>query len=590
MAGKSLDIETIFVSDRDWLAEHVGQVYREYNTHRSQWLDEKRELRNYLFATDTRSTSNQTLPWKNSTTLPKLTQIYDNLIANYFAALFPNEDWLEWESKSQDDADKDKAAIVKEWMKAKLKQQDFETTALTLLADFVRDGNVFADTEYVHDLTIDSIGGSTVKYTGPYIRRISPIDMVFNPTAPTFDDSFKIKRKITTLGELAKDIRDNPDAGYLQEAFDMIVQDRQQFQRLDKGTRLKSDGYQVDGFSSIEHYYGTQYVELLEFHGNYFDVDKNELHDNVIVVIADRRKVILHKTNPSWTGTSRIKHAGWRLRPDNLYAMGPLDNLVGMQYRIDHLENLRADAFDMIAYPLVKISGVVDDFDYAPGERIYVSEEGDVGFMSPDVTVLQADTQIQMLENRMEEMAGAPRQAMGIRTPGEKTKYEVQTLENAASRIFQSKINHFERTFLRPLLNDFLELGRRYTDTAEHIKVMNDELAVATFKTVSKDDLNVNGTLEPKGATHFARKANMLQNLTNYANSALAQDPSVNSHFSGVKLAHLIEELMELKKYDLVEPNIKITEEMQRQRLITSAENTLASEGTPVGQPVPQGQ
>ena len=47
--------------------------------------------------------------------------------------------------------------------------------------------------------------------------------------------------------------------------------------------------------------------------------------------------------------------AGWRPRPDNLYAMGPLDNLVGMQYRIDHLENLKSDVFDQIAYPILKI-------------------------------------------------------------------------------------------------------------------------------------------------------------------------------------------------------------------------------------------
>jgi hypothetical protein len=41
--------------------------------------------------------------------------------------------------------------------------------------------------------------------------------------------------------------------------------------------------------------------------------------------------------------------------------MGPLDNLVGMQYRIDHLENLKADVFDLIAFPPLKIKGYVED-------------------------------------------------------------------------------------------------------------------------------------------------------------------------------------------------------------------------------------
>jgi hypothetical protein len=74
-----------------------------------------------------------------------------------------------------------------------------------------------------------------------------------------------------------------------------------------------------------------------------------------------------NEENPSWLGKCPIFHAGWRERPDNLYAMGPLDNLVGMQYRIDHLENLKADVFDQIAYPILKIRGDVEDFDFEPG-------------------------------------------------------------------------------------------------------------------------------------------------------------------------------------------------------------------------------
>jgi len=50
---------------------------------------------------------------------------------------------------------------------------------------------------------------------------------------------------------------------------------------------------------------------------------------------------------------------------------------------------------------------------------------------------------------------------MGFRSPGEKTKYEVQRLENASARIFQNKINQFEEQIVEPLLNAMLELARR---------------------------------------------------------------------------------------------------------------------------------
>ena len=65
--------------------------------------------------------------------------------------------------------------------------------------------------------------------------------------------------------------------------------------------------------------------------------------------------------------------------------MGPLDNLVGMQYRIDHLENLKADVFDQIAYPIIKIRGDVEDFDFEPAARIYMGEEPHRGIFQKSV-------------------------------------------------------------------------------------------------------------------------------------------------------------------------------------------------------------
>ena len=65
-----------------------------------------KELRNYIYATDTRTTSNSKLPWTNSTTTPKLTQIADNLHANYFSALFPQKRFFRFEAHDEDSSTK----------------------------------------------------------------------------------------------------------------------------------------------------------------------------------------------------------------------------------------------------------------------------------------------------------------------------------------------------------------------------------------------------------------------------------------------------------------------------------------------------
>jgi len=327
-------------------------------------------------------------------------------------------------------------------------------------------------------------------------------------------------------------------------------------------TLEKGDGFVADGFSNIQHYYGSNYVEVLTFYGDIFDTNTNELKENRVITVVDRAYIIEDKAFPSWIGQDAIFHAGWRSRPDNLWAMGPLDNLVGMQYRIDHLENLKADVFDQIALPLLKIRGDVEDFEYQPGGRIYMGEEGDVAPMVPDATALNADFQIQALENKMEEFAGAPRQAMGIRTPGEKTAFEVQTLQNAASRIFQHKASKFEREFIEPVLNAMLESARRNMDYVDTIRVLDDETGALLFQSITKEDITARGRITPVGARHFAERAQRLQNLNSLIQ--IKQDPTVGAHISGKKIAELLS--YELGEEALYGENISVQEQMETQQ------------------------
>jgi hypothetical protein len=575
MTKKALEISRKM--NRDSLAQFISQTWFNYHSQRSGKIDEWKELRNYIFATDTTTTSNKSLPWKNSTTLPKLCQIRDNLHSNYISALFPNDDWLKWEGYSHDDATAKKAIAIESYMANKTRESHFRTEFSKIIYDYIDYGNAFATYSFEASHRLDKDGNKIIDYIGPRLYRISPMDIVFNPLANTFKDSFKIVRSIKTIGELKEIAASEPDNIYLQKA----LENRDIFNKAKNSFGIenfdKAEGFEIDGFGNYFEYLQSGYVEVLEFYGDIHDQETDNYETGQVITIIDRAWVIRKEPYPSWLGHAPIYHVGWRTRTDNLWAMGPLDNLVGLQYRIDHLENLKADAMDLGVLPPLVIKGEVEEFTYGPGEEIHIDENGDIVELAKNVQwVISANNEINMILSLMEQLAGAPSEAMGIRTPGEKTMYEVQQLQNAAGRIFQEKVTNVEIELLEPTLNGMLEVAKRNLDREDIVRVMNDDLGVEDFLTITKDDITASGKLRPIGARHFAAQAQLLQNLTGLLNSQLGQ--IVMPHMSSKKLSKLIEDTMGLRRYELFSPNIAVFEQQETARLAGQAQEDLQVE------------
>jgi hypothetical protein len=559
------------------LATTITDTWVKWDAARIPWKDEKKELRQYLFATDTRKTSNSKLPWRNSTCIPKLTQIRDNLHANYMAALFPNSDWFEWQSTDKTPQLAKKRRAITSYMREKLKASDFELTVSQLVLDYIDYGNVIAGHEFVRDSKVDPDTKENVNlYTGPKAFRVSPIDVVFDPTADSFNTSPFIKRVLKNIGDLKNDVATKPNLLYKPEVVEKALAMRREYR--DDPEMFKNDGLIVDGFGTIDEYLNSNMVELLEYWGDIYDCHTETYHKDVVCTVIDRRWILRMEPSRSWLGKKPYVHCGWRVRPDNLWAQGPLDQLVGMQYRIDHLENLKADVFDQIAYPVMIIKGnTVQEFQYEPGAEIFVGDEGGVEFIRPDATALQADMQIAQLMNMMEELAGAPKQAMGIRTPGEKTKYEVQQLENAAGRIFQSKVYWFEKNIIEPLINSMLEEAKRNFGTADRIKVIDEKFGTETFIDITKEDLVGSGKLYPIGSRHYAEQAKFIQELSTTIQT-VQNIPTVAAHISGIGVARAIEENMGWGAYNLVKENIAVHEQAETQRLVNQIQEDMQVE------------
>jgi hypothetical protein len=173
--------------------------------------------------------------------------------------------------------------------------------------------------------------------------------------------------------------------------------------------------------------------------------------------------------------------------------------------------------------------------------------------------VLQANNEIGDLMAKMEEFAGAPREAMGIRSPGEKTAYEVQQLVTASGRIFQEKLTNFEIELLEPLLNSMLLIAKQYLNYPSLVSLYDDELGVQAFIEVTREDLTANGVLRPIGARHFSVQAQTLQNLTQLMNTQLGA--KVAPHVHGWKVAEMLEVSLGLDRFNIFEENAIILEQ-----------------------------
>lgn len=557
-------------------ADWIIRLWDTYNNQRRGKLNEWKELRNYIFATDTTTTSNSALPWKNSTTIPKICQIRDNLHSNYVSALFPNDDWMQWMAYTQEDAIKAKADTIKAYLSNKTREGHFNSELSKLLYDYIDYGNAFATVTYESN-TAEVDGEIIPQYVGPRVYRISPLDIVFNPLAATFKESFKIVRSVRTLGDLAKLAKTDPSQAHWLKVLDNRKQMRIKCAGYTMEDWEKYQGYTADGFGNMYEYYMSDYVEILEFYGDWYDITKDELQENMHIVVTDRLSSVYEEKIPNWFGGAPIFHVGWRFRTDNLWSMGPLDNLVGMQYRIDHLENLKADAMDLCVHPPLLIKGDVEEFQWGPGVEIHIDDAGDVQELGKNLnSIMQANNEIQMLEQRMEMYAGAPREAMGIRSPGEKTAFEVQQLQNAGGRIFQEKINQFETELLEPTLNAMLETARRNLDGVDLIRVMDDDIGVEMFSQITRQDITAAGKIRPIGARHYAKQAQDLQNLVGVFSSPIGQ--LVAPHTSAVNLTKFLDDNLGVKSYNIFQPNIAVTEQQQTARMANQAKEDLMVE------------
>jgi hypothetical protein len=117
-----------------------------------------------------------------------------------------------------------------------------------------------------------------------------------------------------------------------------------------------------------------------------------------------------------------------------------------------------------------------------------------------------------------------------------------------------------------------LQAARSNINGVEVVQALDDDFAVTEFLKITPKELNQKGKLYPIGARHFAKQAQIIQNLLGFVNSAAYADPAVAAHVSGIKIAELLEEMLGLDKYDLVQNNIRVAEQQETQQLVSQTQ------------------
>lgn len=550
------------------LATNIADKMVSWSNSRVNWENECRETMQYLYATSTSNIMSIPRCYDNTTHIPKLTQIRDLLLTYYHDAIFSLPDFVEWEGYSAETLVDPIKTALRSYVRQMLNDSNFKDTIDALLEDYVDFGNAFAMPVYVSEKYQKPDGTFEVIYEGSKLQRINPMDIYFDPTVVDFAKAPKIIRSVLTIGELKAMIDDMPDNPEFKKAFDKAISKRRdirQYLTQMGSEQMKNDELNIAGFGTLSQYYNSDVVELLTFYGDLYDVETDKLYRNHKIVVMDRAHVLSKEPIMNLGMGCNIIKAGWRDRKDSAWSMSALDNIKGMQYMIDFLENKRADIFNFISNPIVVTVGEVEvPEQVAPGTEFHCDRDSSVLFPRPDSTALAADTFVDRYMAIMEEMAGAPKEAAGFRTPGEKTAFEVSQLTNSSSRIFDKKTRKFEKEIIEPAINLMLQMFlRKAAGRTIKLRVVDNEGAVF-FQDLRVDDLKGNGRFVAVGSETFAEKSRMAQTLLQLGNSGIYQDELVRNNFDPKKVAEIISYTTGLDKFSgLLKDNARVAAQLE---------------------------
>jgi len=562
MAGETETIITPFK------AAYIAQKWYEWKSNRSSVEKMWKEIEAYKYATDTTSLPNNIAGFDHTTHIPLTMELSQDLHALIKGIVTPHKDWFIFDPDTREAAKIENKVALEAYIKNRHKLNGANRAISLLIHDLIDKGNCFVMVVFE---AADKIG-----YSGPKLVRLSPWDIVFNPTSPTFDQAPKIIREELSIGEFLKKA---DRLGWDEEAVAKVRTARTNARitaptSTSSGTD-KDEQYVPQGFGSREQYLQSGTVEVLWFYGDLYDADADVLSEDSIIVTADGDSVLFEGEVGTLDGKPHIYQGVWEQRPENLWGMGPLENIIGLNYQIDHRENAKSTGLDKLILPDLETIGDVEEiYDAETGQTRYLAPEGGgVREIRPDTTFLNADLHIDRLTEQARKAARLPTDLVGFRSAGEKTFGEVAQLIEGAMRGFIDKAEDFETEVLEKVLGAELELASKNLDS-QVLVPGGKENGIIPFISVDPAALKSKGTFIPVGAKRFARKNQIVSTLAQLSSTPLMQIAS--PHISGKGAAELLRELLEIEDSSFFKEFAQIVEGAEAQQLANAAEQEVA--------------
>jgi len=571
MSGESLTAVGGFTTPAE-KANTIITTWDKWDRSKSPAINKWREVEAYRYATDTTSLPSGNA-FTHATHMPVTGSIGQDLEAILKQVVLPHEDWFTFEPMDAQAARQEQRKTIVSYLKNRHALNGFESTIDKLKGDLVTYGNCFSQVSHV-----DKSVGDREGYVGPQPSRISPYDICFDPTASRFEDSPKIIREIISLGEL---FRRGENGTLDRDQVQLLLKERQ-VSSSSKSGEDKNEQYTPMGFDTYQSYLTSGFVELLWFYGDIYDADKMELHESKMIVVADTSYTLKEEDIQTASGKAHIYKSGWQDLPDNLWSMGPLENIIGINYQINHRENGKSEALDRLIYPDKVYQGDVEEmYDEDTDTITYLAPEGGgVQELAINTQFFSFDLQIDRLTHSARGAARLPSDLTGFRSQGEKTLGEVAALTEGGMRGFIDKAGNLERTTLEPLLKAEVELAHQHFGSAFSVPNKS-EAGFIEMLNVSKEDLSINGVLVPRGSKRFARKNQLLASLTQLSATPLFQVAA--PHLSSIGAANLMGELLEVQDEGLFEENAQVIEATEQQQMIDQAEQSNAIAASQAG-------